>query len=388
MDMRTEIKKLARIEGVQYPFISLYLNTKWDDEQQRERIRLFIKNQLKKGDDQLKVRSRNREGWRKAFAGDQQRIEKYVEGLVRRSYNEGINGIAIFSCSGNGTFLTYPSIIPYENECFISDHPILHPLVRLSSQYQNTLMVMVETDSAKLFEISLEGVSAESLIESYVPGRHDQGGWAQMRYQRHIKDHMDKHHKEVAQQLSDFFDSGKCKRIVLIGQDRTVANFKAFLPERVKQHVLDTFPFDFSEERSKVILYTLERLLDKEREEVVFRLQGITEKALKGGMATLGLNGTLEALNKGQVHTLYLLTSFSLLGGKCIQCGSLNIIPPTGNLSAPCNLCQGETKTVDLGDEMMRSTLRQDGEVKWVEENPVLAENDCLGASLRFSLSR
>jgi peptide chain release factor subunit 1 len=205
MDMRSEIKKLARIEEGQYPFLSLYLNTKWDDEQQRERIRLFTKNQLKKGYDQFK----DQEDWRKAFAEDQQRIEKYVEGLVRRVYNEEIKGIAIFSCSGLGTFLTYPSIIPYENECFISDHPIFHPLVRHSSQYQNTLMVMVETDSAKLFEISLEGVLAESSIESYVPGRHDQGGWAQMRYQRHIKDHMDKHHKEVAQQLIELFDSGK-----------------------------------------------------------------------------------------------------------------------------------------------------------------------------------
>ena len=66
---------------------------------------------------------------------------------------------------------------------------------RLSSQFQNTLVVMVETDSARLFEVSLEGMKAESSIESYVPGRHEQGGWAQMRYQRHIKDHMDGHHK-------------------------------------------------------------------------------------------------------------------------------------------------------------------------------------------------
>ena len=65
MDMRSEIKKLARIEDGQYPFLSLYLNTKWDDEQQRERIRLFTKNQLKKGYDQFK--GRDRENWRKVF---------------------------------------------------------------------------------------------------------------------------------------------------------------------------------------------------------------------------------------------------------------------------------------------------------------------------------
>jgi peptide chain release factor subunit 1 len=386
MDVRSEIKKLARIEEVPYPFLSLYLNTKWDDEQQRERIRLFTKNQLKKGYDQIK--GQDHEGWRKAFMDDQHEIEKYVEGLIRRVYHEGIKGMAIFSCSGLGTFLTYPSIIPYENEFFISDHPILQPLVRLSSQYQNTLMVMVETDSAELFEISLEGVLAEFFIENYVPGRHDQGGWAQRRYQRHIKDHRDKHLKEVAQELVELFDSGKWKRIALIGQDRMIPNFKSFLPERVKQHIGDTFSIDFSEERSKVILHALERLLDREREEVISLIQGIAEKALKSGMAVLGLNGTLEAINKGQVHTLYLLTSFSLLGRKCLHCGFLTIPLPEGNPSESCHLCKGETKIVDLGDEMMRSALRQDGEVKWVEENLVLRENDGVGASLRFSLSR
>ncbi len=386
MDMRGEIKKLARIEDGRYPFLSLYLNTKWDDEQQRERIRLFTKNQLKKGYDQIK--GPDRENWRKVFAEDRERVEKYVEGLVRQLYHEEVRGFALFSCSGVGIFLTYPSLIPFENECFISDHPMLQPLVRLSSQYQDTLMVMVDTDSAKLFEISLEGVLAEFSIESYVPGRHDQGGWAQMRYQRHIKDHMDKHHKEVAQQLVELFDSGKWKRIVLIGQDRIASNFKTFLPERVKERIVDIFPIDFSEEKSKVIFHALDRLLDKEKQDVASQIQDIKEKALKAGMATLGLNGTLEALNQGQVYTLYLLTSFSFPGGKCRRCGALNIVPSKEILSVPCYLCGGETKTVGLEDEMMRSTLRQDGEVNWVEENPILKENDGIGASLRFSSFR
>ncbi len=382
MDMKSEIKKLARIEEGPYPFCSLYINTRWDDEQQRERIRLFTKNQLKKGLDQLKERG----DWRKIFVEDQNLIERYVEGLVRRNYDEGVNGVAIFSCSGSKTFLTYPSVISFENEFFLSDLPTLRPLVRLSSQYQNTLAVMVDTDSAKLFEVSLEGQIAESSIESYVPGRHDQGGWAQMRYQRHIKDHMDKHHKEVAEQLTELFDSGKWKRVVLIGQDRIIANFKTFLPERIKQQITDTFSMDFSEERSKMLRRIFERLFQKEREEVSRQILELKERTPQGGLATLGLNGTLEAVNKGQVQTLYLLTSFSLSGGKCRQCRSLTLLYPPGNPSIPCPLCKGEIKAVKLGEELMRFVLCQDGEVKWVEGNGTLKENDGVGASLRFRL--
>ena len=225
---------------------------------------------------------------------------------------------------------------------------------------------------------------AESSIENYVPGRQHQGGWAQMRYQRHIKDHMDKHHKEVAEQLTDLFDSGKWKRVVLISQDRILANFKTFLPERVKQQVSDFFSMDLSEERSKVLRRVFERLLQKEKKEVNRQIQALKERTPQGGLATLGLNPTLEALNAGQVHTLYLLVSFTSPGGKCRCCDSLILTHRPGDSSIPCPLCKGEVKIVDLGEEMMRSVLHQDGEVKWVEENDILKEYEGVCASLRY----
>jgi len=380
MDMGNEIKRLARIDEGPCPFCSLYLNTKWDDEQQRERIRLFTKNHLKKAFDQLK----DRQDWQSFFVRDQQQIERYIEGLVRRTSLEGVNGLALFSCSGTQTFLTYPSFIPYENEFFLSDLPVLRPLVRLSSQYRNTLAVMVETDSAKLLELSLEGLLGESSIESYVPGRHDQGGWAQRRYQRHIQDHMDKHHKEVAEQLTTLFDSGKWKQVVLMGQERILANFKTFLPERIRQQITDTFSIDFSEERSKVLRRLSERLFQKEKESLSHQISELRERAPQVGKATFGLNGTLDAINQGQVHTLYLLAAASRSGLRCRRCNALFLIPSCGVVSSPCPLCKEERKIVHLAEEMVRSTLRQDGEVKWIEENPILGENEGVAASLRF----
>jgi hypothetical protein len=77
----------------------------------------------------------------------------------------------------------------------------------------------------------------------------------------------------VAEQLTELFESGKWKRVVLIGQERIAANIKAFHPERVKQQMVDTFSMVFSEERSKVLERLFERLLQKEKEEVSRQLQ-------------------------------------------------------------------------------------------------------------------
>ena len=54
MDPKKEIRALAKIPETNYPFISLYLNTKWEDEKQRERVRLFVKNELKKAKKMVK----------------------------------------------------------------------------------------------------------------------------------------------------------------------------------------------------------------------------------------------------------------------------------------------------------------------------------------------
>ncbi len=147
-------------------------------------------------------------------------------------------------------------------------------------------------------------------------------------------------------------------------------------------------PWISREDRSTVLRRVSERLLQKEKEEISRQIQELKERAPQNGLATFGLNGTLEALNGGQVRTLYLLTSFSQLGGKCSRCSALVLAPPSGDRSLPCPLCKGVTKRVDLGEESMKSVLRQDGEVKWLEENAILSENEGVAASLRFRLSR
>jgi peptide chain release factor subunit 1 len=204
---------------------------------------------------------------------DSEKIQRYIEGLLHRAYDERFKGIAIFACSGMN---------------------------------KSAIAVMVDTDRAKIFEMSLGEIHLESQIESYVPGRHEQGGWSQMRFQRHIREHMHQHHKGVAEQLIKLFDEERCENIVLIGQEHILATFRALLPERVREKIKGDLSAEFGEEPSSLAQKVIEYLHREYLKEEDTIIEELIETALARGAATVGLRDTIEAINRSQVHRLVL----------------------------------------------------------------------------------
>lgn len=375
MNIKKEIRKLASIPETDHPFISLYLNTKWEDEKQRKRVRLFVKNELKEVQKLIK----DEETIRKSLEKDSEEIQRYIEGLIHHTHDEGINGIAIFACSGIDAFTIFRSSIPFENRCTLSSRPSLQQLVQFSEEYRSAIAVMVDTDRAKIFETSLGDIHLESQVESYVPGRHEQGGWSQMRYQRHIREHMHQHHKGVAEHLVKLFDEGKCEHIVLIGQEHILSTFKALLPERVKERIKGELSAEFEEEPSVLSHRVREYLREQYRKEEAALIDYIFEIALAGGNGTVGLRDTIQAINRGQVHRLVLLRNFNRMGWQCSKCLALGEVT-----TLRCPFCNSGVETVDLAEEMIRSVINRDGEVELVGDHPELRKYEGAGAQLRF----
>ncbi len=77
----------------------------------------------------------------------------------------------------------------------------LAPLVSLVGRGEGALVVVVSRERGDLYR--LRAGRLEELVEHYdeTPGRHDQGGWSQSRYQRHIDKLVQDHLKEVAELL-------------------------------------------------------------------------------------------------------------------------------------------------------------------------------------------
>jgi hypothetical protein len=48
MDLTARLNELARISRAPSPVVSVHLNTRWADEHHRDRVRLFLKNELRR----------------------------------------------------------------------------------------------------------------------------------------------------------------------------------------------------------------------------------------------------------------------------------------------------------------------------------------------------
>jgi len=375
MDIKREIRKLAKLPETDYPFLSLYLNTKWEDEKQRGRVRLFVKNKLK----EAQILIKEEERIRKSLQNDSEKIQRYIGGLLHRAYDERFKGIAIFACSGIDAFIIYRSSIPFENKLTISPKPSLRQLVQISDEHKSAIAVMVDTDRAKIFEMSLGQIHSESQIESYVPGRHEQGGWSQMRFQRHIREHMHQHHKGVAEQLIKLSDEERCENILLIGQEHILATFRALLPERVREKIKGDLSAGFEEETSSIAQKVIEYLHTEYLKEKDVIIEELIETALARGTATVGLRNTIEAINRGQVHRLVLDRDLKRQGWQCTKCLALGEIT-----TLSCPFCNSTIETIDLGEEIVRSVINRDGEVNMVMDHPKLSKYEGVGAMLRF----
>jgi peptide subunit release factor 1 (eRF1) len=374
MDLRERVNALARLGEAASPVVSVYLDTRWADEHQRERVRVFLKNNLRE--------ARGRAG--AELQGDLNWIEEQGERLVKQAAVPEAAGVALFACGPLGLREIVPVRVPFDNTFAVADKPLLTPLAALVAEAPPAIVVFVDGNHARLIPIDPAGRGEEVALAHEVPGRHDRGGWAQLaqsRYQRHIEVHRDQHFEAVAEALRELVDQTANARIVLAGEDRIVAVFRSRLPATLTGRVAGTISGARHEPASALVdraTALLARLDASEQARVVDEL--LTEAA-KGGQAVAGVEGTLHAVGRGAVRRLYLLRTFDETGAACSSCAALQ-----PGEAATCRMCGGPTKRVRLSDAVVDRVVETGGEIVMIETHAALERAGGMAALLRFPL--
>jgi peptide subunit release factor 1 (eRF1) len=104
-------------------------------------------------------------------------------------------------------------------------------------------------------------------------------------------------------------------------------------------------------------------------------------EAAKGRRAVAGLDGTLDAINRGAVRRFYVAKSFESSGHACAGCGAL----ARGD-GPQCRLCDSPTTRVDLAHAMSDRVLAAGGRVEVIDGHTGLARVGGVAALLRYPL--
>ncbi|MBI5445320.1 MAG: hypothetical protein HY900_29425 [Deltaproteobacteria bacterium] len=376
MSLQEELKALARVSEAPQPFVTFYLNTKWDSEKQRERVRIFVKSKLR---DLLAKNDHLPAEARRALEVDAERIDQYVRGLVAREHDESFAGIAIFSCAGLGVHRIIKSYAPFEEGFECCSRPALRPALHAVRAGEPALLCMIQGDAGRLLEFEMGGVRREFAFEDEeFPGRHEQGGWSQARFQRHVREHLMRNLSKLAEQAVKWLDERKSSRILLSGPEADVALFESYLPKRLRGGILARLAIDPNATKD-VVEAEVRRALEDGMEEGDRAALDELLDLLGSPRAITGPDAVAQAVAAGKVRTLYIDGRFREPGWKCFSCGALGVKVPLG-----CPVCQTPVETVELGEELVRGTLAADGDVVPVREHEGLRAEGGVAAALRY----
>jgi ribosomal protein L40E len=371
MDVQARLAELAKLPPSARPVVSVYLNTRWTDEDQRERVRIFVKNQLRAARAAVPPPAEEDLAWIEAEA---QRIIGQVE------FTEA-SGVALIA-GGENLREVLPVRAAFEDTFVVDSTPSLRPLAGVAQDIVPALVVFVDGVSARIVALGPTGPGEEVTLESEVPGRHSAGGWAalaQTKYQRHIEMHREQHFEATAAAVAALGERHGVRRIVIAGEGRAVALFRQHLSDPLARRVVGVIAGARHETSAVIATRAADYLAHLDEQEDADAVDRMLDAAAKGGRAVAGIEATLEAVNRNAVQQLYLARAFQRPGAMCVRCEALQ--PP---VAGACRFCGADTRATELGEAMSSRVLATGGGVSMVGRHAGLDGREGVGALLRY----
>jgi len=371
-NLQAALQELTACPSTDHPFLSVYLDWTPDGNGRRPSLQL-LEQEL----DALAAALAGDAAHRAGFEADRQRIMDYVN----REAPKGARGLAIFACSGAGIWQALPLQAPVETQIVADRFPHVFQLARLIDEYETCAIVLAEGQESRMFVIALN--QAEQVGETEAPEkikRFDQGGQAQMLFQRRTDNMIKAHTKDIAEQLDKVIKRYDVRHVVIAGNDAIKGMVMDSLTEPIKQKLLDYIHLDPASSL-KTIVETVEPMLrEAERQQEAEALAELEKQmTAKGGLGAAGLADTAMALSKGQVSTLLILHSFGGMGGECPNCGTLR-----AGQRSKCPYDGADMLPVDLREAFAARAIQQNATVQVVEASDYLAAHDGVGVLLRY----
>src|SRR3954454_15848979 len=291
---------------------------------------------------------------------------------------QGVQGLALFAAGLDNFWATLSLPDRVADDVKIANDLHLTPLARLAGR-DGGLVAFVGRERGQGWRLRGGQLTEIADQTEAVPGRHDQGGWSQARYERHIENIVGQHFREVAATLDQCVRKLRGTRIVLIGAEKIRSEFEALLSNEVKGCVAGWATAEAHADGAQVIAAAkpvLEEWWSGREDDVLDRWR---EEAGKNGRAASGWESTLEAASDGRVDLLLVQEGIDQTAYQCPQCGRAQLH------DGSCPL-DGTTMEQKIGgvDLALHQTLAHGGTVHVIRDRDDLEPVGGVAALLRF----
>jgi peptide chain release factor subunit 1 len=303
-----------------------------------------------------------------------ERAREFLEGELDA---EGAHGVALFVSEAAGLFEAVKLPRAVTTRVALDYSPVVGPLAGLE-QRERWCITLVSRRDARIFRGSPEGLAEREALRDEVHGQHDQGGWSQARYQRHVEKEKDDHLKRAGEVLLRHFEREPFERLVVGGTNEVAADFEGKLHPYLAERLSGRIDVDVETANADQVLEKASPLLEKLEEE---REREALERLGEPSRGAEGLLNVLEALNERRVETLLLAEGYEAAGVLCPRCGWLG---PEGPKHCPADGTEVVPRE-DVVEPAIELALQQSAEVLPFRHNDgELQKRGGIGALLRF----
>ena len=372
-----ELRELAGFRAAQGCAVSVYVNLDPREAPTPPDVAARVSSLIGAAERQLEERKAGlaREA-REALKADLRRIEAWFDDDFDR---QGARGVAVFASGLDNFWRTLTTADPLPDVVKISSELYVAPLARLVGRGDAILVAAVGRERGEVYRLQGGRLVPIADETETVPGRHDQGGWSQARYERHIDEIVERHWRRVAETLDSCVRRFPGARVVLVGAEDMRSDFESVLSNEVKGRIAGWASAEVHADPPGLL--AAERpVLDASwagREEAI--LERWREEAAKKGRAATGWEETLEAASDGRVELLLVQDGTDQRAYQCPQCGRAQ----SSNGSCPLDGTTMESRDGGL-DLALHQTLTHGGSVHVLRDRLDLAPVGGVAALLRF----
>ena len=294
-------------------------------------------------------------------------------------------GRAVFACSAQDFWKEY-ELPPRlgSTQIYLQRRFQLKPLAALLGAQPALCVAMVDRQRARFFDLRLDDLRERGAIvhmlsrnaSSYGFNGYDAG-----HAERRVSEEALQHFKAVSERLLADFEKGIWERLIVGCQDANWSEFESNLHPYVKKRLIGRFSADVASVSNEEIRDHAAALLNQWiTERASTKLSEALDLAKANGRGVTGLRRVLQALETGEVQSIFLVENYSARAVECPNCGHLD-----ARLTPLCAACGHPTRELtDVCDAIIPIAIHRDIELFYLKARTDLDRAGNIAALLRF----